>query len=156
MEKSKPYIQKFFKFNNKINPAIITKVVDKIATYYLEDPKISISFSTKEESFSDLDSDDFEYLLEEHFDIADVASFSLNDEEGNSFTLTLQFHNESIGANGNYHLSLDSKISNSKMDEYIWSELNLEKYPTFTQLTNQQMAVNPIFGKTDKKIIPKF
>jgi hypothetical protein len=42
------------------------------------------------------------------------------------------------------------------MDEYIWSELNLEKYPTFTQLTNQQMAVNPIFGKTDKKIIPKF
>ena len=154
MKKSKPYLQNFFTFNNGIKPSIISSVIEDIVDDYFDKPKIFISFNTKEESYSDLSIDDFEELLEDNFNIADTGSFNITKED-NSFSLVLQFHNDNIGPNGNYTISLDDKDTNKDIEKFIWSKLKLEKYRMTPQLKSNQMIVDPIFVGRDYKIEPK-
>jgi len=143
MLKSKPYLQKFFSFT-KIDSDTLTFTIKYIAEEYFENPKISLIFSTKEESYSDLKFDDFEFLLDDNIDEADIANINITEGEKN-VSIVFQFQNDLIGPNGNYTISLNDKTDNKIVEDFLWKDLELIIYNSFNKKGSDKMLIEPVF-----------
>jgi hypothetical protein len=154
MRKSIPSIQNFFCFDRNIESDIIVDTVQDIIDSYFDKPKISISFSTTEESFNDLSFSDFENLLDRNSEEANLGSFHIS-EGDNIFSLVFQFYNENVGPNGNYSILLNDKYKNKNVEKQLWDDLLLKKYKVQPSLSLNQMIVEPLFTGRDFQINPK-
>ncbi len=144
----------FFSFNTDIDLNLIIDTVSKIKDKFFSHCELDISFSSLEEHYIHISIDELQQLYMTSFPNIGSINFDLRGDV-TSFSLNLQYNNQSVGPNGNYAVYAGSVDRNREIEKIITQKLPLKK-PKSLIADNNQMVVSPIFTNRDFKDKDKY
>ncbi|HNP66260.1 MAG TPA: hypothetical protein PKH16_00010 [Aequorivita sp.] len=144
----------FFSFNTDIDLNLIIDTVSKIKDKFFSHCELDISFSSLKEHYIHISIDELQQLYMTSFPNIGSINFDLRGDV-TSFSLNLQYNNQSVGPNGNYAVYAGSVDRNREIEKIITQKLPLKK-PKSLIADNNQMVVSPIFTNRDFKDKDKY